>query len=86
MAAAPSGTVDGLYLDEVGTGADIAERSDVVAEGGLLPWHLKVLHEREVVLGEVCHGPAAAADENEDVGGMGVAIGGSASRGLGREG
>lgn len=86
MAAAPGGTVDGLDLEQVGTGTDVAEGGDVVAEGGLLAGDFEVLHQGEVIFGEIGDGPAAAADEHEDVGGMGVAIGGGTGGGLGGDG
>ena len=86
MAGAPGGAVDGLDLEEVGPGADIAEGGDVVAEGGLLAGHFEVLHEGEVIFGQICDRPTTAADEHEDVGGMGVAIGGGTCRGLGGNG
>lgn len=86
MAGAPRGAVDGLDLEEVGAGADVAEGGDVVAEWGLLAGDFEVLHQGEVIFGEIGDGPAAAADEHEDVGGMGVAIGGGSSGGLGGNG
>ena len=70
MATAPWCAIDGLDLKEVGTGADIAEGGDVVAEGSLLAGHFEVLHEGEVILGQVGDRPAAAADQDQDVGGM----------------
>jgi hypothetical protein len=86
VAAAPWGAVDGLDLEKVGAGADVAEGGDVVAEGRLLAGDFEVLHQGEVIFGQICDRPTAAADEHEDVGGMGVAIGGGASRGLGGNG
>lgn len=86
MAGAPGGAVDGLDLEEVGAGADVAERGDVVAEGGLLAGDFEVLHQGEVIFSEIGDGPAAAADEHEDVGGMGVPIGGGTGGGLGGDG
>ena len=70
MAAAPWGTIDGFDLEKVGTGADVAEGGDVVAEGGLLAGHFEVFHQGEVIFGQLGDGPAAAADEHEDVGGV----------------
>lgn len=61
VTAAPRGIVDGLDLNEVGSGADIAEGGYVIAERSLLTWHLKVFHQAEVVLGEVGHWPATTA-------------------------
>lgn len=70
VAAAPWGTIDGLDLKQVGTGADIAERGDVVAEWSLLSGHFEILHQGEVILGQISDWPAAAADKDQDVGGM----------------
>lgn len=86
VAGAPGGAIDGLDLEEVGAGADVAEGGDVVAEGGLLAGDFEVLHQGEVIFGEIGDGPAGAADEDEDVGGMGVAIGGGSGGGLGGDG
>lgn len=86
MTGAPGRSIDRLHLKEVSTCADIAEGGDVVAEGSLLAGHLEILHQREVVLGELCHGPAAAADEHKDVGGMRVATGGGSCGSLGGDG
>lgn len=86
VAGAPGGAVDGLDLEEVGAGADVAEGGDVVAEGGLLAGDFEVLHQGEVIFGELGDRPAAAADEDEDVGGMRVAIGGGTCGGLGGNG
>jgi hypothetical protein len=61
-------------LEEVGTGADVAEGSDIVAERSLLAGHLEVFHEGEIVLREIGLGPAAAADEGEDICRMGIAV------------
>ena len=70
MAAAPWGTIDGLDLKQVGTGADVAERGDVVAKGSLLSGHFEILHQGEVIFGQIGDRPAAAADKDQDVGGM----------------
>jgi hypothetical protein len=45
-----------------------------------------VLHDGEVVFGEVDDGPAAARDEDEEVSGLGVAVVGGAGDGLGVDG
>lgn len=78
MTATPRGAVDWLHLKQISAGADIAEGGDVVAKRGLLSRHLEVLHQCEMILGEVRDRPASAADEHENVGGMRVAIGGGA--------
>ena len=86
LAADPVGAADGADLDEVGAGAVVAEGDDVVAEGGGLAGDFEVLHDGEVVFGEVDNGPAAAGDEDEEVGGLGVAVVGGAGDGLGVDG
>lgn len=81
MTRTPGSTIDGLHLQQVGTGADISEGSDVVAEWSLLPGNLEVLHEGEVILRQIGDGPAGAADEHENVRGVRVAVrGGSCGR------
>ena len=75
MASPPRCAVDGFHLKQVGSRADITERGDVIAERSLLAWNFEIFHQREVVLGQVSHGPTAATDEHENVGGMRAAIG-----------
>ena len=64
MAATPWGTIDGLNLKQVGTGARVAERGDVVAEWSLLTWHFEILHQGEVIFGQIRDRPTTAADKH----------------------
>lgn len=82
MPAAPGGTIDGLDLEEVGSRADIAEGGDVVAEGGLLAGHFKVLHDCEIILRQVGHRPTEATDQHQNVRRVGVAVRRRAGRSL----
>ena len=80
VARAPWGTVIGLCLEQVGSGAGVAEGGNITAEAGGLAGRFKVLHECEVVAAELDDGGAATGDDDEDVGRVGVTV---TSRALG---
>lgn len=86
MPAAPSSTAAGPGLQQIGPRARIAKAADAIAEGCLLPRHIKVLHEGKVVFVQLRDRPACAGDDDQDIGGLGVAIGGVPLRSLDADG
>ena len=76
MPGTPGRAVDRAGLKQIGTGPGIAKRGDAVAEGGHLTGDLKVLHEGEVIFVQLCHRPSGAGDNDQQIGRLGIAIGG----------
>ncbi len=74
MARAPWCAVVGPCLQEVGSCPCVAEGSDVAAEACGLTGHLKMLHEGEVITVQFNDRRAAAGDNDQDVGRVGIAI------------
>ena len=74
MTSAPWRPIVGSCLQEVGSCPRVAEGGDVAAEACGLTWHLKMLHEGEVITVQFNDRRAAAGDNDQDVGRVGVAI------------
>ena len=62
--AAPGGASDGLGLQQIGSRSSIAEGGNIVAERRKLPWHIEMLHEREVILAQFRDRRSATGDDH----------------------